>query len=138
MGAGWGGAAGWTALVLDFLPDKTPQSHERRSFGWLRYLACAASIVFVAALFLTQAADMERIMFRAFIFGNLIYYALGIGLAVWLRDNRAFCKYICPVTVFLKPARYFSLFGVTSDKGTCATCGQCVRLCTMDVDMTNT
>lgn len=26
-----------------------------------------------------------------------------------VKDNRAFCKYICPVTVFLKLMSYFSL-----------------------------
>ena len=41
-------------------------------------------------------------------FCNLLYYIVGISLAYALKDNRAFCKYICPVTVFLKPASYFA------------------------------
>lgn len=28
------------------------------------------------------------------------------------KDNRAFCKYLCPITVFLKLMRYFSLLRV--------------------------
>lgn len=36
-----------------------------------------------------------------------IHYAVGIILAFAFRDNRALCKYICPVTVFLKPMSYF-------------------------------
>lgn len=31
-----------------------------------------------------------------------------ITVTLWLiRDNRAFCKYLCPTTVFLKPMRFF-------------------------------
>jgi ferredoxin-type protein NapH len=43
------------------------------------------------------------------IVGNLLYYAVGIGLAYALKDNRAFCKYVCPVTVPLKITSRFSL-----------------------------
>ena len=38
-----------------------------------------------------------------------IYYLVGITMAVVLKDNRAFCKYVCPVTVPLKISSRFSL-----------------------------
>ena len=136
FGRGWCGYACWTAMVLDFLPYKTPQQ-PRRNIGWIRYLAFAASLIFVAALFLTQAGHIERIMFWAFIVGNAAYYAVGIVLAYRFRDNRAFCKYICPITVFLKPMSYFSLFRVTCDKEKCISCGKCKRVCPMEVDVTD-
>ena len=54
-----------------------------------------------------------------------------------LKDNRAFCKYICPITVFLKPMSYFSLFRVKCDTSKCISCGKCKRVCPMDVDVTD-
>ena len=136
FGRGWCGYACWTAMVLDFLPFKVP-NHNRRPLGWLRYVTFAASLVFVAALFLAQAANIERIMFWAFIIGNVFYYAAGIALAVVFKDNRAFCKYLCPITVFLKPMSYFSLFRVKCDKSRCVSCGKCRSVCPMDVDVTD-
>ena len=46
--------------------------------------------VFEAALFLAKAGNIERIMFLAFIIGNIAYYAVGIELAFAFKDNRAF------------------------------------------------
>ena len=43
--------------------------------------------------------NIEKIMFWAFIIGNILYYTVGIILAFAFKDNRAFCKYICPITV---------------------------------------
>ena len=100
-------------------------------------IAFCISFVFVAALFLCQVGNIERIMFWAFIVGNLLYYAAGIVLAFVLKDNRAFCKYICPVTVFLKPMSYFSLLRITCDKSKCVSCGKCKQVCPMNVDMTD-
>ena len=136
FGRGWCGYACWTAMVLDFLPYKMPQGPRKR-IGFVRYIAFAASLAFVAALFLCHAQDMERIMFVAFIVGNVLYYAVGIALAFAFRDNRAFCKYICPVTVFLKPMSYFSAIRVKCDKEKCVSCGRCRRVCPMDVDVTD-
>ena len=136
FGRGWCGYACWTAMVLDFLPYKVPQA-PRKKLGWIRYLTFAASFVFVGMLFLAGVGDLERIMFWAFLIGNVLYYAVGIALAFAFKDNRAFCKYICPITVFLKPMSYFSLFRVTCDKTKCISCGRCKRVCPMEVDVTD-
>ena len=53
FGRGWCGYACWTAMVLDFLPYKVPKE-PRRKIGWIRYITFAASLIFVAALFLAH------------------------------------------------------------------------------------
>ena len=68
FGRGWCGYACWTAMVLDFLPYKTPCGPRKR-IGFIRYITFAASLAFVGALFLSHAQNMERIMFIAFIVG---------------------------------------------------------------------
>ena len=136
FGRGWCGYACWTAMVLDFLPYKVPAG-PRRKIGWIRYVTFAFSLAFVAMLFLTHAGNMERIMFWAFLIGNILYYAVGIALAFLFKDNRAFCKYICPITVFLKPMSYFSLMRVKCDREKCISCGKCKKVCPMDVDVTD-
>lgn len=133
FGRGWCGYACWTAMILDFLPYKVPRQ-PRKKIGWIRYLTFSASLIFVAALFLAHAGNMEKIMFRAFVIGNLLYYAAGIGLAFLFQDNRVFCKYICPITVFLKPMSYFSLIRIKCVTDRCIACGKCRRVCPMNVD----
>lgn len=136
FGRGWCGYACWTAMVLDFLPYKVPAG-PRRGIGWLRYVTFAASLAFVAALFVLGVGSLPRVMFWAFVIGNAAYYLAGIALALALRDNRAFCKYLCPVTVFLKPMSYFSRARITCDASKCVGCGSCRRACPMDVDPTD-
>ena len=136
FGRGWCGYACWTAMILDLLPYKVPQQ-PRKKLGFIRYMTFAASLLFVAALFLFRAKNMERIMFWSFVIGNLLYYGVGVALAFAFRDNRAFCKYICPITVFLKPMSYFSLLRIKCDPTKCVSCGKCKRVCPMDVDVTD-
>lgn len=135
FGRGWCGYACWTAMILDFLPYKVPETHERKRFGWIRYVMFFASFIFVAALFLCHVGHIERIMFWAFIIGNIAYYLIGIFLAIRFKDNRAFCKYICPITVFLKPMSYLSIFRIKCDESKCVKCGRCERVCPMDVSV---
>ena len=46
-----------------------------------------------------------------------------------------FCKYICPITVFLKPMSYFSLFRIKVEEEKCVSCGKCSRVCPMNVEV---
>jgi polyferredoxin len=70
-----------------------------------------------------------------FLIGNALYYAVGIGMAVALKDNRAFCKYLCPVAVPLKLTSRFSLLKIGTDEAQCNNCNACVQMCPMDIQI---
>lgn len=135
FGRGWCGYACWTVMALDFLPYKRPQKPRREKLGVLRYVMFALSLALVSGLFLMKVAYLEEIMFWLFLAGNAFYYIAGIALAFAFKDNRAFCKYLCPVAVFLKPMSYFSLLRVHCDASKCVHCGKCLRACPMDVEV---
>ena len=136
FGRGWCGYACWTAMVLDLLPYKVPRS-PRKKLGFIRYLVFIFSFIFVSSLFIFKVNNIENIMFWSFIIGNVLYYTIGIALAFIFKDNRAFCKYICPVSIFLKPASYCSVLRVKCDTEKCISCGKCKRVCPMNVDVPN-
>jgi len=137
FGRGWCGYACWTAMVLDLLPYKAPQKPRIKRLGAIKYILFLMSLAFAAMLFLLNVKNIEKIMFCSFIAVNLLYYITGIILAYSLKDNRAFCKYICPIAVFLKPASYFSMLRVKIDDKKCISCGKCKTVCPMNVDMTS-
>lgn len=134
FGRGWCGYACWTAMVLDLLPFKTNEG-DRKTWGWVRFVMLAVSLAFACWLVFARPAHTEAILFWAFIGGNALYYAAGIALAFALRDNRAFCKYICPVALLMKPAARFSLLRVKCDESSCVNCGKCGAVCPMNVDV---
>ena len=125
FGRGWCGYACWTSMVLDFLPYKQPQKPRKERLGVLRYVMFALSLALVTGLFLMKTAHLEQIMFWLFLAGNALYYIAGIALAFAFKDNRAFCKYLCPITVFLKPVSYFSLLRVHCDEEKCIAASVC-------------
>lgn len=135
FGRGWCGYACWTAMILDLLPYKQPQS-PRKKIGYFRYIIFILSLIFILLLF-HFGKPTKQTMFLLFLIGNLVYYAVGIVLAVAFKDNRAFCKYICPITVFLKPMSYFSLIRIHCDEDKCIHCGKCLKVCPMEVEVNN-
>ncbi len=72
-----------------------------------------------------------------FLAGNALYYILGIGLALILKDNRAFCKYACPVSVPLKLTSRFALLKIGGDPAHCNDYYECIAVCPMDIRITD-
>lgn len=133
---GWCGYACWTAMILDLLPFKTNQ-RDHKPWGWIRYVVLVISLVFVGWLIITNPEHPEEIMFWAFVGGNAFYYLAGVALAFALKDNRAFCKYLCPVAILMKPGASIALLKVKCNESLCVNCGKCAKDCPMDVDMPN-
>jgi ferredoxin-type protein NapH len=136
FGRMWCGWACWTVMVLDLLPFTRPSGRLPGRWGWLRYLHFGLSLSVVLLLvyvfgFRNGAAGTTAVTW--FIIGNLLYYAIGIVLAYTLKDNRAFCKYVCPVSVPLKLTSRFSVIKIGQDAGQCDDCDACEKLCPMDI-----
>ncbi len=136
----WCGWACWTVMVLDLLPFKQPSGRLPRQYGWLRYLHFLLSLVLVLVLWFgfnyREGIDYSTLTGLYWMLaGNALYYAIGIGLAFALKDNRAFCKYVCPVTVILKATSRFSLLKVEGDAEKCEDCRACVKMCPMDISI---
>ena len=136
FGRMWCGWACWTVMVLDLLPFKRPSGRLPGQVGWFRYLHFGLSLSVVLLLvfvvgFREGASGSAAVIW--FIVGNLLYYAIGIWLAYALKDNRAFCKYVCPVSVPLKITSRFSLIKIGQATGQCNDCGACVKMCPMDI-----
>lgn len=132
----WCGWACWTAMVLDLLPYRRSSGLLPGNWGYLRYAHFGLSLALVGLLWFGFSYGLGATGVTAiywFLIGNLLYYGVGIVLAVRLKDNRAFCKYVCPVVVPLKLASRLSLLKIRGERERCTDCGACVAMCPMDI-----
>ncbi|MCG3260286.1 MAG: 4Fe-4S binding protein, partial [Candidatus Heimdallarchaeota archaeon] len=149
FGRGWCGWSCWTAAILDLLPwSKSPG--RKGKWGYLRYGFFALSTILVFVLVFGFGYNLDDIgglidftgsysgellkssiwqihEFWWFLIGNILYFGSGIILAYVLKDNRAFCKYLCPITVFLKAGARASVVKIEADSEKCNQCLACER-----------
>lgn len=136
----WCGWACWTLMVLDLLPFQRSPGRLPGRWGWARYAHFAASLALVLVLWFA-VGYRDQVHFGSasglawMLTGNALYYVVAVGMAFALRDNRAFCKYACPVTVFLKATSRFAVLKIEADPALCNECGACVDMCPMDIDL---
>jgi ferredoxin-type protein NapH len=132
---GW---ACWTAVFLDLLPYRHSDGRLGGLWPRLRYAHLAASVTLVSLLALGFAYRPGPVgAYIWFLGGNAVYYLLGVGMALGLKDNRAFCKYACPAGLLAKPAARFSLLKVRGDPNRCNGKAECVAVCPMDIRVTD-
>jgi ferredoxin len=139
FGRGFCGWACWTAMVLDYLPFKR-NVNGRIAAKWeaLRYVHFAISLSLALILWFVYKyrpvpAGNSELMWLAG--GNAFYFTSAILLAFALRDNRAFCKYLCPITAILKFTARFSFLKIEGNPDKCTQCGACAEACPMNIDI---
>lgn len=135
---GWCGWGCWTIMILDLFPYKRTEKKLPEKYGWIRYAHFLFSLMLVLILWFGFDYNISREKWDIagmywFLGGNLIYYIIGISLVLVLKDNRAFCKYVCPVSVFLKISSSFSILRISGKAELCNECGACNKTCPMNV-----
>ena len=136
---GWCGWSCWTVMILDLLPFKRNKSG-RLPHKWegLRYVHFSLSLGFVLVLWYGFGHRAHSPIFAPLVWlliGNLVYYTIGIVLAYKLEDNRAFCKYVCPIPVLQKFPSRFAMLKVEGSAEKCTECGACDKMCPMDIQV---
>ncbi|HVM74791.1 MAG TPA: 4Fe-4S dicluster domain-containing protein [Candidatus Saccharimonadales bacterium] len=132
----------WRSMILELLP--IGHGPGRRGGGWtlLPFVGLALSVAAAAvSLFkfgqrpggIAGAAHADSA--RGIIIAFGIYYLLSIGMALALKDQRAFCKYLCPSSVILGLTSRLSLLKMAATAGSCNSCGACSKVCPMDIDV---
>jgi len=144
----WCGWGCWTSVIFDLLPFKKNIKWNSPHSGKLRYLHFFLSFGLIAILFYgfkysflqtdpkaLQAGVGTQAELIWLLAGNAFYYLSGIMLAFIYKDNRAFCKYLCPITVFLKLTDKFTLLRIKGDPKRCNNCKTCTKNCPMGIDI---
>ncbi|HEU4740394.1 MAG TPA: 4Fe-4S binding protein [Meiothermus sp.] len=138
FGRVWCGWACWTAALLDQLPYRQSPHHLGPSWARLRYGVFALSLALVLVAwfgFGYREGAVGQSAAYWFMMSALVYWGLGVGMALAFKDNRAFCKYLCPNTVIFKQTARLSLFKVAGEAQACLECPSqaCLPMCPMDI-----
>ena len=147
-GRAWCGWGCWTGMILDLLPYKGGAAWRGTVLPRLRAVHFALALLLTGVLYYgfsytTVQTDPEAMQVGMgtvagllwFAVGNALYYVAGIALAIAFKDNRAFCKYLCPVTVFLRTGARVALLRIKGDAKRCTSCGTCSSSCPMGIDI---
>ncbi|MGO9087139.1 MAG: 4Fe-4S binding protein [Candidatus Sulfotelmatobacter sp.] len=134
FGRGFCGWACWTAMVIDLLPYDRSKGWVPGPWRWLRYVHFLLSVGLVGSLVIVFGYRLSHwTPLWWLLAGNMLYYAAAIPMAILLKDNRAFCKYLCPVAVLMKLGSRFSPLKIGGVRERCDSCMACVKMCPMDI-----
>ena len=106
--------------------------------GWLCPFGLIQELLYKIKTPKLKKSPVTRVL-SYFKYVVLVFFVFIIPIMYAFKDMPlpAFCKYICPVTMFMKPMSYFSAIRIKCDTSKCISCGKCKTVCPMDVDMTD-
>ena len=126
-------------MILDLLPyRRNKEGRLGKKWGYLRYIHFGLSLGVVLVLWFGlgyRVREQSVTELYWLLGGNVFYYASSIALAYLLKDNRAFCKYVCPIPVLQKIPSRFSMLKVEGSAEKCTECGACDKMCPMDIQI---
>ncbi|UXM84414.1 4Fe-4S binding protein [Methanococcus aeolicus] len=136
FGRGFCGWGCWIVMIFELLPYKK-SSGRIKNLGIFRYIVLFLSfgIVFYfwdSSYTIYNYPEREILWF---VVGLSLYYLSGIVLAFAFKDNRAFCKYLCPIPPIQKILGRFALIKISIDNDKCVDCGLCEENCPMDIKL---
>jgi polyferredoxin len=136
---GWGC---WRAMVLELLPAGRGEGRRKGIWRLLPLAGLAASVAAAAvSVFVLghRAGGTPARMHGASVASVAViaatYYFASIGMALALKDRRAFCKYLCPSGAILRLTARKSLARMAARPEVCNDCAACTRACPMDIDV---
>jgi len=111
-------------MILDLLPFQRSPGRVAGRWDRLRYVHFGLSLGLVLLLWFgfryrDQVHFGSTAGLKWMLAGNALYYIAAAGLAYALRDNRAFCKYLCPIPVFQKLTAPLSLLKIGAEREKC-------------------
>lgn len=138
---GFCGHVCWTAAILDWLPIKNYNNKIPRSYRNIRYISLILSLIIPLFLIFVLSYNpktdyINKHEMKWMFISNGLYYLIAIPLAFILSDKRAFCKYVCPVSIVMKPATKLGRIKIKPDiDKECIECNTCNKYCPMGVDV---
>lgn len=137
IGRNWCGWACWYPAIFDLFPYKQSKGRIKK-LSILPYINLIITLLVAIYVFYNKNYySFYKNNIVSCIFASItIYYSIGLSFTVIFKDNRAMCKYFCPVAIIQKIFMPLSLFYVQVDSDKCIDCKQCERNCIMDVEIT--
>ena len=153
---------GWFQELLHRIPTRKLSTKKLRPLTYLKYVILLVMVVLLPAFsvndvgmgdpffckYLCPQGVLEGAIPLALVnsgiraaLGRLFTWKLCILLAVAVLSvlfYRPFCKWLCPLGAFYALFNKVSLLQMKVDANACISCGKCVKVCSMDVDVTKT
>jgi ferredoxin-type protein NapH len=138
FGRGFCGWVCWNAFFFDILPVRKSKKKLPEKYLIYKYFVLVVVLLIPIPLLLAGHYFQDRnAQFKWLLIENAVIYFIGLLLAFFLGDRRAFCKYLCPAGALMTLTSTKSVLKVEKNHLKCNKCRKCEEVCPMDVPVTH-